>query len=205
MRKKIVVIDNYDSFTYNLVQYVEEGSGHQVTVCRNDAISLEDLESFDLFFLSPGPGLPAESGLLKKIIQKYGPSKKMLGVCLGHQAIAEVYGARLINLDRVYHGVQTYMSMTHKDMFLFRGLNNPFLAGRYHSWVVEPSELPPELEILAFDEERQIMALRHRKFDLYGVQFHPESILTPDGRTIINNFLEFCGIKVIRKQGTSFI
>ena len=129
----------------------------------------------------------------------------MLGVCLGHQAIAEVYGARLINLDRVYHGVQTYMSMTHKDMFLFRGLNNPFLAGRYHSWVVEPSELPPELEILAFDEERQIMALRHRKYDLYGVQFHPESILTPDGRTIINNFLEFCGIKVIRKQGTSFI
>jgi len=194
MRQKIVVIDNYDSFTYNLVQYIEEGAGFPVTVFRNDTVAIGELEAYDVFFLSPGPGLPGESGILKEIVKHYGPKKKMMGVCLGHQAIGEVYGAKLINLERVYHGVNTPMWMTRKDIFLFKGLPEPFLAGRYHSWVLQEDDFPSGLEILARDEENRIMALRHREFDLYGVQFHPESILTPDGRTIIKNFLKYCGV-----------
>ena len=184
---RILVIDNYDSFTYNLVHYLED-LGCEVTVKRNDKLTLEEVEPFDKILLSPGPGIPDEAGLLKAIIETYAPTKSILGVCLGQQAIGEVFGGSLINLDTVYHGVATEVSVTKEDESLFEGLENTFHVGRYHSWVVS-TELPDVLEATSIDENGQIMSLRHKDYDVKGVQFHPESVLTPDGKQMLKNWL----------------
>ena len=185
--KNILVIDNYDSFTYNLVHYLED-LNCQVTVVRNDQLQLEDVEPFEKIVLYPGPGIPDEAGLLKPIIKTYASTKSILGVCLGMQAIGEVFGATLENLDIVYHGIQTKVHITSKDEILFKGLPPTIVVGRYHSWVVK-GELPTCLEITSVDENQQIMALRHKEFDIKGVQFHPESVLTPDGKTMLKNWI----------------
>ncbi|RKS03251.1 aminodeoxychorismate/anthranilate synthase component II [Flavobacterium sp. 102] len=185
---KIAVIDNYDSFTYNLVHYLEDLDG-KVTVFRNDELELEELESFDKILLSPGPGIPNEAGLLKLIIAKYASSKSILGVCLGQQAIGEVFGGSLTNLDKVYHGVATKVNQTVTDESLFNDLPAEFEVGRYHSWVVNTNDFPEVLEITSTDDNGEIMSLRHKTFDVKGVQFHPESVLTPHGKTILKNWL----------------
>tara|TARA_X000000368_G_C23040554_1_gene716659 strand:+ start:1588 stop:2151 length:564 start_codon:yes stop_codon:yes gene_type:complete len=184
---KIIVIDNYDSFTYNLVHYLEELKC-QVTVKRNDQIDIKEIEKFDKIVLSPGPGIPDEAGLLKEIILSYYNSKSILGVCLGHQAIAEVFNGELVNLKTVYHGVATEINIVKEDP-LFDNLPTPLKVGRYHSWVVK-EPLPEKLEALAYDQNGQIMALRHKIYDLRGVQFHPESILTEHGKALLKNWLK---------------
>ena len=186
--KKIVVIDNYDSFVYNLVHYLEE-MDCDVTVLRNDQFHIEDLEKYDKILLSPGPGIPDEAGLLKQVIKTYASSKPIFGVCLGQQAIGEVFGGQLTNLDQVFHGVATKVTLNTKDEPIFKGLNNSFDVGRYHSWVVAKENFPDALEITSIDENGQIMSIRHREFDICGVQYHPESVLTPDGKTIIKNWV----------------
>ena len=185
---KVVIIDNYDSFTYNLAHLVKE-LGASVTVYRNDQFSLNQLEPFDKILLSPGPGIPSEAGLLTDVIRTYAGRKPMLGVCLGHQAIGEVFGARLSNLPEVYHGVATPCELVGHDA-LFAGMNSRFTIGRYHSWVVSREEFPEALQITALSDDGNIMALRHRNYAIWGIQFHPESVLTPDGRQIIANWLE---------------
>jgi anthranilate synthase component 2 len=185
--KKVLVIDNYDSFTYNLVHYLED-LNCDVTVVRNDKLTLEDIEPFDKIVLSPGPGIPDEAGLLKAIIEKYAPTKSIFGVCLGQQAIGEVFGGSLINLDEVYHGVATHVTISVDDEYIFRGLDKKFEVGRYHSWVVNP-ELPEILEATSFDANGQVMSLRHKVYDVRGVQYHPESVLTPDGKKILENWV----------------
>lgn len=187
--KKIVVVDNYDSFTYNLVHALEELCGHPVAVRRNDQLDWQELEDAEYIILSPGPGLPDEAGDLKACIKKYASSKKMLGVCLGHQAIGEVFGGHLQNLAEVFHGVQTPIYSTDIKCPLFDGLHKQFEGGRYHSWVIEKNSLPAEFQVTCFDEAGEIMGFQHLDYALYGVQFHPESILTPDGITILKNFL----------------
>ena len=184
---KVAMIDNYDSFTYNLVHLVKE-LGAEVTVFRNDQFCLPELETFDKIMLSPGPGIPSESGLLLDVIRTYAGRKPILGICLGEQAIGEVFGGTLVNLSEVFHGVQTPVHIARED-YLFQGLPEDILVGRYHSWVVETETLPSELEILAVSDEVQVMALRHREYDIRGIQFHPESVLTPTGKTIIQNWL----------------
>lgn len=186
---KIVIIDNYDSFTYNLSHLIKE-LGHDVTVLRNDKFALEELETFDRIILSPGPGIPSEAGLLLDVIRTYAGRKPMLGVCLGHQAIAEVFGGTLVNLSEVYHGVATEGKNLGNDA-IFDGVPENFMMGRYHSWVVSSENLPDCIEITAVsnDNPPQIMALKHREYNIHGIQFHPESVLTPDGRTIISNWL----------------
>lgn len=186
---KILVLDNYDSFTYNLVHYLEKtGSRVQVDVYRNDKITLEKINNYDKILLSPGPGLPSEAGILMDVIKEYASGKSMLGVCLGQQAIAETFGGKLVNLDTVYHGVATGMRVLRNDI-LFRGIPEKFRAGRYHSWVVDKNNFPPELEITAEDENGYIMGLRHKKYDVRGVQFHPESVLTEYGQEMISNWV----------------
>ena len=185
---RILVIDNYDSFVYNLVHYLEE-LDVEVVVRRNDEIDLSEVDSFDKILLSPGPGIPDESGQLKAIIENFADKKPMLGVCLGHQAIGEVFGGQLENLDTVYHGVATLVTPTVSDEVLFDGLDNQFEVGRYHSWVVRPENLPDDLEITALDGQGQIMAMRHKKLPVKGVQFHPESVLTPGGKQMIKNWV----------------
>ncbi len=185
--KKILVIDNYDSFTYNLVHYLED-LNCEVTVIRNDKLQLEDVKPFDKIVLSPGPGIPDEAGLLKPIIKEYGATKSILGVCLGQQAIGEVFGGQLNNLDEVYHGVATQVKITVDDESMFEGLGENIEVGRYHSWVVD-TNLPDELEATSFDENGQIMSLRHRIYDVKGVQFHPESVLTPLGKKMLKNWV----------------
>lgn len=187
MQKKIVIIDNYDSFTYNLSHLVKE-LGASVTVYRNDKFQLPDLEAFDKILLSPGPGIPSESGLLLDVIGAYGEEKPILGVCLGEQAIGEHFGGSLINLQSVYHGIQSTIHLTAAD-YLFEGLPHEIEVGRYHSWVVNDTDLPECLEITAMSEEGQIMALRHKELDIRGIQFHPESVLTPMGKMMIQNWL----------------
>ena len=187
---KIIVIDNYDSFTYNLVQYIQEIIGGKIDVFRNDAIAISEIEKYDKIILSPGPGLPSETTNLKEIIKKYAPTKSILGVCLGHEAIAEVFGGSLKILEKVYHGIATDILLTDKKDSLFNELSNNFQAGRYHSWVVNTSDFPRDLEITAVDSQGEIMALAHKKYDVKGVQFHPESVLTPEGKTILRNFLK---------------
>lgn len=182
----ILVIDNYDSFTYNLVHYLED-LGCEVTVKRNDQLMLEEVKPFDKIVLSPGPGIPDEAGLLKEIIKMYAPTKSIFGVCLGQQAIGEVFGGKLINLDTVYHGVATKVTITEDDV-LFEGLPREIEVGRYHSWVVD-ANLPPTLKATSFDENGQVMSLRHIEYDVCGVQFHPESVLTPFGKKILKNWL----------------
>jgi len=183
----VIVIDNYDSFTYNLVHYLED-LGCTVSVKRNDQLQLEDIEPFDKIVLSPGPGIPDEAGLLKPIIEAYAKTKPILGVCLGHQAIGEVFGGTLANLDKVYHGVATPVEVVQEDP-LFEGLGKSFEVGRYHSWVVQ-TPLPEDLVLLAQESNGQVMAMRHKTYDLYGVQFHPESILSPNGKQLLNNWLK---------------
>jgi len=185
--KKILVIDNYDSFTYNLVHYLED-LNCDVTVKRNDQLSLNEITGFDKILLSPGPGIPDEAGLLKDIIKQYASTKSILGVCLGQQAIGEVFGGSIVNLDTVYHGVATSVTISVDDESLFKGLEKNIEVGRYHSWVVD-TNLPDVLEATSFDENGQIMSLRHKTYDVKGVQYHPESVLTPDGKKILENWI----------------
>ena len=184
---KIIIIDNYDSFTYNLSHLVKE-LGAEVTVVRNDQFALPELEAYDKIILSPGPGIPSEAGLLLDVIRTYAGKKPILGVCLGHQAIGECFGAQLTNLSEVFHGVTTEGTQFGNDP-IFAGLPQRITMGRYHSWVVSKDGLPSCLEITAESDEGQIMALRHREYDIHGIQFHPESVLTPEGRKIISNFI----------------
>ncbi|OBX27208.1 anthranilate synthase component 2 [Gelidibacter algens] len=193
---KVLVIDNYDSFTYNLVHYLED-LGCEVTVKRNDQLTLDEVDAFEKIVLSPGPGIPDEAGLLKAIIKTYAPTKSILGVCLGQQAIGEVYGGTLINLENVYHGVATKVTSCVTDESLFNGLDKTIEVGRYHSWVLDPN-LPEELEATSYDENGQVMSLRHKVYDLKGVQYHPESVLTPHGKKILENW-----IKIPAKAGIS--
>lgn len=186
---KVLVFDNYDSFTYNLVHLVDAITGSRADVHRNDQLPLEEVGKYDKIILSPGPGIPAEAGHMLPLIRAYAPTKSILGVCLGHQAIGECFGAGLINLSTVYHGVATPIEiLDHQG--IFRGLPATIEVGRYHSWVVSDEDFPGELEITAKDESGMIMALRHRTHDLTGLQFHPESVLTPHGETILRNWLK---------------
>lgn len=185
---KIVIIDNYDSFTYNLSHLLKE-LGAEVDVVRNDKFELKDLEQYDKIVLSPGPGIPSEAGLLLDVIRTYAGRKPILGVCLGHQAIGEVFGASLENLKEVYHGVQTEGTQLGND-YIFEGLPERVMMGRYHSWVVAKDPVPECLEVTAMSDDGEIMAMRHRQYDIHGIQFHPESVLTPEGKTIVGNFLK---------------
>jgi len=187
--KKILVIDNYDSFTYNLVQYIKNVTGELPDVIRNNKISGQEALRYDKILLSPGPGIPDEAGNLKEIIRVCAPSKSILGVCLGQQAIAEVFGGKIVNMNKVYHGVASPIIRTKEEEPLFNGLPKVFDGGRYHSWIVSREGLPAELKVTAVDEEAQIMALRHTEYDVRGVQFHPESILTEYGGMIIKNWV----------------
>ncbi len=186
---RILVFDNYDSFTYNLVHLVEKITGQKVDVVRNDGIPLEEVSRYDKIILSPGPGIPVEAGLLLPLIREYAASKSILGVCLGHQAIGEAFGGRLVNLSTVYHGVATPVKIL-KPGELFEGLPETLEVGRYHSWVVSDEGWPDELEVTARDDNDYIMGLQHRKFDVRGVQFHPESVLTPQGERLLKNWLK---------------
>jgi anthranilate synthase component 2 len=187
---KILVLDNYDSFTYNLVQYVERVTGKAVYVFRNDQITVEAAGSYDKILISPGPGIPSEAGITLDLIRRWGSSKSILGVCLGHQAIAEAYGGSIYNLSTVYHGVAGQMRQVVTGDYLMEGIPVDFEAGRYHSWVVEPETLPPELEVTVENDEGYIMAIRHREHDVRGVQFHPESVLTEYGGRMILNWVK---------------
>jgi anthranilate synthase component 2 len=191
---KILVFDNYDSFTYNLVHLVEKILHQKVEVHRNDQIPMEKVKEYDKIILSPGPGIPEEAGSLLPLIKEYASSKCILGVCLGHQAIGQAFGGRLINLETVYHGVATPIKVVSResgvDSQLFKGLPGEFEAGRYHSWIISDENFPEELEVTARDENNYIMALQHKSFDVQGVQFHPESILTPRGEDILRNWLK---------------
>ena len=186
---KILVIDNYDSFVYNLVHYLEE-LDCEVVVKRNDQFYMDEVSNYDKILLSPGPGIPEEAGLLKEVIATYAGKKPILGVCLGQQAIAEVFGGSLINLKNVFHGVSTTANILVSNEVLFKGLGKEIEIGRYHSWVVSNDDFPAVLEITSIDENEQIMSLRHREFDIKGVQFHPESVLTPKGKEIIKNWVQ---------------
>lgn len=198
---KTIIIDNYDSFTYNLAHLVKE-LGAETEVLRNDRFRLEELERFDKIILSPGPGIPEEAGLLLDVIRTYKGRKPILGVCLGEQAIGQAFGGRLTNLSEVFHGVQTEVRIRNEELimkreeralleedYIFRGLPEEILVGRYHSWVVDREGFPDELAITAISPEGQIMALKHRQYDIHGIQFHPESVLTPEGKTIVKNWL----------------
>ena len=191
----ILVFDNYDSFTYNLVHLVEKIIHDKVTVKRNDQITLEEVNAFDKIILSPGPGVPVEAGLLLSLIKAYAPTKSILGVCLGHQAIGEAFGGSLTNLSTVYHGVATPIqlqaaSRKPQGNDVFGGFDKELIVGRYHSWVINEKDFPAELEITARDQHNYIMALQHKTYDVQGVQFHPESVLTPDGEKIMRNWLK---------------
>lgn len=189
---RILLFDNYDSFTYNLFHCLKKLTDTPVDVIRNDKITLEDVNKYDKIVLSPGPGLPNTSGILLPLIREYASSKSILGVCLGHQAIGESFGGSLINLDRVFHGVATRVTVNERTMTkndVFKGLPESFDVGRYHSWIVSTENFPKELEVTATDENGQIMALRHKSFDVQGVQFHPESVLTPTGMDMMKNWL----------------
>lgn len=187
---KLLVFDNYDSFTYNLVHLVEKILHQKVDVFRNDKIALEEVQQYDKIILSPGPGIPVEAGLLLPLIKEYAPSKSILGVCLGHQAIGEAFGATLVNLDNVYHGVATNCKIVKQDDNLFKHIPGGMEVGRYHSWVVSPENLPEVLEVTAIDHNNMIMAMQHKIYDVRGVQFHPESVLTPLGEQVIRNWLK---------------
>ena len=185
---KTVIIDNYDSFTYNLAHLVKE-LGAEVDVLRNDKFELEELEKYDKIILSPGPGIPEEAGLLLEVIRTYAGRKPILGVCLGEQAIGQAFGGKLTNLSEVFHGIQTNVKIKNKD-YIFSGLPTEIPVGRYHSWVVDADGFPEELVVTAISPEGQIMALKHREYDVHGIQFHPESVLTPDGKQIVGNWLK---------------
>lgn len=206
---KILVLDNYDSFTYNLVQYIQELVGHKIDVFRNDAIKLEDVDQYTKIILSPGPGLPKDAGIMPELIQRYAATKHIFGVCLGHQAIGEAFGGTLHNIEKVYHGVATPIKIVDGNALLFRGLPPELEAGRYHSWVVEKTNLPDCLQITAMDELGIIMAMRHREFNVRGVQFHPESVMTPHGKAMLRNFLFQSEVQeelyAVNEQGTDLV
>ena len=186
---KTLLFDNYDSFTYNIANALRELGIENLSVARNDKISVEEMRKFDKIIFSPGPGIPKDAGVMESAIKELAPEKTILGVCLGHQAIGEVFGAKLENLSRPFHAVQSQMKIV-KTTPLFNGLSDGFLAGRYHSWVVSKENFPDCLEISAVEENGQIMALRHKQYNVFGLQFHPESILTPEGAKILDNFLK---------------
>ena len=186
---KILVIDNYDSFTYNLVHIIKS-LGYEVDIFRNNKITLEAVGQYDKILLSPGPGIPSEAGILKAVIHQYAPTKSILGVCLGHQAIAECFGATLFNLGDVLHGIPKQISVTKPDEILFKSIPTEFSAGRYHSWAVQKDSLTTDLELTATDEQGEVMAIAHKKYDVRGVQFHPESVLTEFGKEMIENWLK---------------
>jgi anthranilate synthase component 2 len=187
--KKVVIIDNYDSFTYNLVHLVNEILGTKTDVFRNDQFEIKDLEKYDYIILSPGPGIPEEAGLLKEVIRRYANSKKIFGVCLGLQAIGEVFGGKLKNLSKVFHGIKTQIQKTEISDPILSNIDSTFDAGRYHSWVIDRENFPSQLLVTAVDEKGEIMAARHKILQVFGVQFHPESIMTPDGKKMVTNFL----------------
>ena len=187
---KILILDNYDSFTYNLVHMVEDITNKTPDVYRNDEISLDDVEEYDLIMLSPGPGVPDEAGILKSLIKTYAGKKPIFGVCLGLQAITEVFGGKIINLDEVFHGVATEMTITDKNATIFKNIPETFLAARYHSWLASDEGFPDELKVTARDGDNGIQAIEHKKFPISAVQFHPESILTEVGEQIVRNFID---------------
>jgi anthranilate synthase component 2 len=186
---KILVLDNYDSFTYNLVHIIRE-LGFAMDIFRNDKIAVEDVKKYDKILLSPGPGIPDEAGIMKEVIKTYGASKSILGVCLGHQGIGEVYGAKLFNIPKVLHGVTSEVEVKDSSDYLFRNVSPRFQATHYHSWAVVPESFTPDLKITATNHEGLVMALTHTKYDVKGVQFHPESIMTPEGPKMIENWLK---------------
>ena len=186
----ILILDNYDSFTYNIVQYVEELTGENIDVFRNDEISLEEINKYDKIILSPGPGVPDNAGILKDVIKEYAPSKSILGICLGLQAMAEVFGGKIKNLSEVYHGVASEITLKLPDNKLFLDIPQSFEAGRYHSWIVDNEQVPECFNISSEDKEGQIMSMFHKDYNLRGVQFHPESILTPYGKKMLKNWIE---------------
>ena len=188
----ILVLDNYDSFTFNLVQYIQEIVGHAVDVFRNDAIDLDAVVHYDVIVLSPGPGLPKESGIMPALIKRYASEKAILGVCLGHQAIGEAFGAQLENLAQVYHGLETQMNRVDDGDPIYDGIPEVFQAGRYHSWVIKKDTLPSAFELTSMDEQGQIMSIRHRDYRVWGLQYHPESVMTAEGKQILRNFFERC-------------
>ena len=189
-KMKILVFDNYDSFTYNLVHLIRKVSKHDVDVFRNDQISMQKIKEYDKIILSPGPGIPEEAGMLLPLIKEYASTKSILGVCLGHQAIGEAFGGSLMNLSTVYHGVSTNCKLQTANCKLFKDLPGEIEVGRYHSWIINEKDFPNDLEVTARDDNNYIMALQHKKYDVQGVQFHPESVLTPDGETILRNWLK---------------
>lgn len=186
---KILVLDNYDSFTYNLVHILRE-LGHSPDIYRNDKIVVEDVKKYDKILLSPGPGIPDEAGIMKAVVQEYGPSKSILGICLGHQGIGEVYGATLYNIPKVLHGVTSITSIKDKDDYLFKGVQDHFQATHYHSWAIVPESIPDTLIVTAVNDEGLIMGLRHATYDVRGLQFHPESVMTTEGPKMIANWLK---------------
>jgi len=187
-KMKILVLDNYDSFTYNLVHIIR-ALGHQPDIFRNDKISIEEVKTYDKILLSPGPGIPAEAGIMKMVIEKYGPTKSILGICLGHQGIAEVYGAELFNIPNVLHGVTSMARVTDKSETLFDGVSETFQCTHYHSWAVIPETINDNLNVTATNDQGLVMGLRHVKYDVRGLQFHPESVMTPEGKKMIANWL----------------
>ena len=188
---KILVLDNYDSFTYNLVHIIRElGYGEEMDVIRNDKITVEDVGRYDKILLSPGPGIPVEAGIMMDVIKKYAPTKSIMGVCLGHQGIGEAFGASLINMDVVLHGFGMKTKVTDEGDYLFKDIPQEFTTGRYHSWVVDGDTLNSDVLVTALGEDGRVMALRHKEYDVHGVQFHPESILTEHGKQLIKNWLE---------------
>ncbi len=187
--KKILILDNYDSFTYNLVQYVKELCNAQIDVFRNDKISLDEVEKYDSIILSPGPGLPQNAGIMIDLIKKYAATKKILGVCLGHQAIGMAFGSELKNIEKVYHGIKTPIKITDTNDILFNNISKTTSVGRYHSWVIDSNKLSSDFKITALADDNQIMAIKHTKYNVWGLQFHPESIMTEEGKKIISNFL----------------
>lgn len=187
---QLLVLDNYDSFTYNLVQYIQEILGHDIDVIRNDQISVEAVNKYDAIILSPGPGLPKDAGIMPELIKQYAHRKAIFGVCLGHQAIGEAFGGEVYNLSQVYHGIETPMQVTNDDI-LFENMPQEFGAGRYHSWSVRKENLPDCFEITAEAEDGTIMAMRHKMYNVRGVQFHPESVMTEHGKQMLRNWLNY--------------
>ena len=186
---KILVLDNYDSFTYNLVHIIRS-LGHEPAIYRNDKIGLEEVKKYDKILLSPGPGIPDEAGIMKALVKEYGPTKSIIGICLGHQGIAEVYGAKLFNIPKVLHGVTSMAKVIDQDEILFKGVSNTFQATHYHSWAVVAESFTPALKVTAVNNDGLVMGLRHVKYDVKGVQFHPESVMTPEGPKMIENWLK---------------
>ena len=200
---KLLILDNYDSFTWNLEHYFREILGTRPDVIRNDQMKVEEAAVYDAIVLSPGPGLPKDAGIMHELIRRFAPEKRILGVCLGMQAIGEVFGGTLTNLPKVYHGIATPATQVVQDEILFQGIHTEFQIGRYHSWVVDQMNFPSCLEITAIEKNNMIMALRHREYDVRGVQFHPESVLTPEGKQMIKNWIGESGVTKGASKGAS--